>query len=722
MARTRANFAFRIRRGAVSVANRIASVLAAAAALGFICGLGWTGAATRNELQLAMQRAVRVAELRGTFTYLDEWLTMSAHMAAVTGDPRWMARYDEAGPQLTKAITEAAALATPEVRAALAETTDEASRGLIAMERAAFARTAAGDREGAALLLDGPEFAYLKAVYASGIDAFGQDLMTLAAARAKTLNDRAWIEASGLALGAVLLVAAAFATRRHAQMRAALAREEAVARTDALTDLPNRRRLYEDLHARLASMERSRGEVALLLLDLDRFKLVNDLHGHPAGDLLLQLAAARLRAAARTGDLIARLGGDEFALVAPLDPPDRSRQPIDAAAQLARRIVTAFEQPFELAGGLAIQVGASIGLTLAQSEGDSADALVRRADVALYRAKTEGRGRFCFFEPSMDAHIRARASLESELRQAIADDHIIPHFQPLVDMDTERLVGFEMLARWPHPTRGMISPAEFIPIAGDIGLIGAMTDRLLRRACHTAAAWPADIFLACNISPLQLRDRSLPTMVRAALDDAGMLPYRLELEITESALVGDLDFARDLLSELKALGVHLALDDFGTGYSSLRQLKMLPFDKIKIDAGFVGEMTSNAESRKIVAAVVGLGQSLGLITVAEGVEEPETAALLRDLGCDIGQGWLFGRPGAAEAAGALLRHCRDRTAEALTEPAGAWSGTGASGRRQTKAVPHGRSSDAVAPVPRAPSHPAPASGRLTAHERSHAAG
>jgi diguanylate cyclase (GGDEF)-like protein len=634
---------------------RGASALAVATALGFLVWLGWAGMGTRDDMRVAAQQAVRVAELRGTFAYLDEWLTMSAHMAAQSGEPRWVARFDEAGPQLTAAIAEAVALATPTVSAALAATTDEASNGLIQMERASFAQAAAGDRDGAKALLDSPEFAYLKAVYASGIEVFGQDLETLATARAKMLNDRAWMETAGLVLSAVFLVAAAIVARGHVQLRQALACTEAVARTDALTDLPNRRRLYDELQAMLMRTERSGSGTALLLLDLDRFKLVNDVHGHPAGDQLLQLVAARLRAVARTGDLIARLGSDEFALVAPLDAPGQHCLPSEAAAQIARRVVAAFEAPFELDSRTVVQIGISIGLALAQLEGESADTLVRRADVALYRAKADGHGRFCFFEPCMDVHIHARASLEGELRQAIAADCIVPHFQPLVEMGTGRLIGFEMLARWPHPARGMVSPAEFVPIAEETGLIGPMTDRLLRRACCIAMAWPPDILLACNVSPLQLRDRDLPAMVRAALGESGLPPHRLELEITESALVGDLDLARDLLNELKALGVRLALDDFGTGYSSLRHLNMLPFDKLKIDAGFVGAMVGNVESRKIVAAVVGLGHSLGLITVAEGVEEPETATLLRDLGCDIGQGWLFGRPVSAEAIGALLQ-------------------------------------------------------------------
>jgi len=396
--------------------------------------------------------------------------------------------------------------------------------------------------------------------------AFGEELQTLAASRAKALSDRAWMEALGLGVSALLLVAAVFATRGHSRLRLAQARTEAVARTDALTDLPNRRRLYEQLQTILKGADR-RGGVALLLLDLDRFKAVNDVHGRSAGDQLLQLVAARLRGVARGSDLVARLSGDEFVLLLPLDLSGQAHSASEAAAQLARRIIATMEQPFALHGGATVQIGVSIGIALEISAHDTPDVLLQRADIARYRAKAEGRGRFCFFEPGMDVHIQARASLEADLRQAIADDAIVPHFQPLVQLDTERVIGFEMLARWPHPVRGMVSPAEFIPVVEDIGLIGAMTGCLLRRACCIAATWPSDILLACNISPVQLRDRELPAMVRAALAEAGLSQHRLELEITESALVGDLELARSMLDELKALGVRLALDDFGTGYT-----------------------------------------------------------------------------------------------------------------------------------------------------------
>ena len=632
-------------------------------ALGILIWLGWTGTRTRDEMRAAEYQAVRVAELRGTFAYLDEWLTMSASMAVLTGEARWVSRYEEASPDLTAAIAEAVALSTPEVSAALAQTTEEARNGLTQMERAALAMARRGDRDGARSLLDGPEFAYLKASYASGIEALGQELMTLAATRTRALGHRAWIEAAGLVLGAVFLVAAAISARGRLKLQVALACTAAVARTDDLTNLPNRRHLHEALQGMLARAGQDGGSVAVLLLDLDRFKTVNDVHGHPAGDQLLRLAATRLRSVARSGDFVARLGGDEFALAVLINPARQPGQAGELAAQLAQRVIATLQEPFRLSSGTVVRVGISIGVALSQQlatqqAAEGMDTLMHRADIALYRAKADGRGRCCFFEPIMDDDVQARALLESELREAVANGHIVPHFQPLVDLANERVVGFELLARWQHPTRGMVSPGEFIPVAEQLGLIGPMTSHLLRRACSVAATWPDDTFVACNVSPLQLRDQSLPGMVRAALQEFGLPPHRLELEITESALVGDLALARDVLNEVKSLGVRLALDDFGTGYSSLHHLKMLPFDKVKIDASFVGAMTRDLGSRKIVSAVVGLGQSLELTTVAEGVEDQETAAMLRELGCDVGQGWLFGRPVPADLVTKLLQRCR----------------------------------------------------------------
>ncbi len=632
-----------------------ASWMAALTILGGLIWLSWTGTQTRDQLRVAGAQAVRIAELRGTFSYLGEWLTMSARMAAATGDRRWIARHDEAEPQLAAAMAEAVRLASPSIGAELGQSTVEASHGLTDMERASFARLDAGDQAGARRLLDSPEFTYLEAVYSSGIDAFGEELGLLAAARTKALNDRLWTKALGLGLCMVMLVAATVALRGYIQVQGAVARTRQASRVDGLTRLPNRQHLSEMLQA-LAVERYGTGDLGvLLLLDLDRFKAINDVYGHAAGDRLLQVIAERILDAASSGDLVARLGSDEFAYFALVDAAAASSFGAERAAQLASRLLSAVQQPFKLAENASVQIGASAGLATWCLDEEDVGALTRRADVALTRAKADGSGRFCCFEPVMDAQVQRRAKLESDVREAVMSGHMVPHFQPLIELATGRLAGFEMLARWSHPTRGIVSPGEFIPIVEELGLIGAMTGWLLSRACRVATSWPADTLLACNISPLQLRDRSLPTMIHAALDVAGLSAHRLELEITESAVVGDLELAGDLVGELKSLGVRLALDDFGTGYSTLRHLQAMPFDKIKIDASFVGSMIGNADSRTIVAAVIGLGRSLGLTTVAEGVEEPETLALLSELGCDVGQGWLFGRPMPETAIPAYLR-------------------------------------------------------------------
>jgi len=654
MPNTGTNLAGKTVRPSFVLATRGAFLLATAAACALLIWFGWTGAGTRDERRLASQKALRVTELNGSIAYLDEWLTMSANMAASSGESRWAERYEEAVPKLDADIAEVVELATPESKAALAETAVEAHRNLVTMERRSLALVAQGDAAAARALLNGPEFAYLKDVYATGIEEIGGELKTLSYVRAAELDSRAWMEAGGLAFVIVLLVSTALMLRGHLRLKGALARTAAVARTDALTELPNRRYFYEKIEAMFADMSRTGRGCALLLIDLDRFKAANDAYGHLAGDQLLQLVAARLRAISEDDDLVARLGGDEFALVFLLDSPGQSR-PSGDPATVAARVISVLKEPFELAEGALVRIGASVGIAVAHRGDGGATEFIHRADVALYRAKIEGRSCFRFFKEATDAYVRSLALLEGDLRQAIADDVIVPHFQPFVAMDTGQLIGFEMLARWPHPTRGMVPPADFIPIAEDLGLVGPMTERLLRKACRAAVNWPAHLTLACNVSPLQLRDHDWPEMVRAILDDMQFPAHRLELEVTESALVGDLELARTLLFQLKALGVRLALDDFGTGFSSLRHLQVLTFDKLKIDQSFVNAMLTDKDSAKIVSAVIGLGHNLGLVVVAEGVETPETAALLRKLGCDIGQGWLFGRTAAEENIGALLR-------------------------------------------------------------------
>lgn len=627
--------------------------------------LGITARSMREEARQASQKAVRVAELRGSIGRLDERMGMAARMAAMSGESRWTEIFDEANPKLDVAIADARTIASGDIQQALAETMGEAHRNLVSVERRALTLASDGDLRAARALLDGPEFAYLQEVYADGLEVFAQDLKTLVDAHAADLDARAWLETGGMALLAIVLIAAALALRGHLRLRAAMAHTEAIAGTDLLTGLPNRRRFCRELEAALLSGRRDGLDHALLLIDLDRFKAVNDAHGHPAGDELLHLVGHRLRTVLQSDRQVARFGGDEFACFLRCDPagPDRPRT---EPAAVAQRIVDVLAQPFTLADGSTVEVGASIGVGLTQRDDHGLDGLMHRADVSLYRAKADGRGCVRVFEHGMDARARELALLESDLRRAVAANEIVPHFQPLVDFKTGRIVGVEMLARWPHPTRGMVSPADFIPVAEDSGVIAPMTLSLLRQACRAAVQWPAYVTLACNLSPLQLHDPALPGIIADVLAETGFPAERLELEITESALVGDIDLARRLLNEVKVLGVRLALDDFGTGYSSLRHLQLLPFDKLKIDQSFVAGMLHDQESAKIVSAVVGLGHSLGLTTVAEGVETEDVAALLRELGCDVGQGWLFGRPVPAARIDALLSEQSGTSAPKLT--------------------------------------------------------
>lgn len=637
---------------AYASARRLSVPIAIVGGFALLAILSWTGATTREEVRVASQRAVRVAELRGTITYLDEWLTMSAHVAAATGESRWADRFEEAVPKLDAAIAEAAELAPPDVRLQMATTTDEAHRDLLTMERRALALAAMGDMHSAHALLEGPEFAYLKDVYATGLEVFGQELTKSAGSQADDLNDRIWVGVAGLCLaGALTTLIIALGGR--IRVRGALARAATMARTDFLTELPNRRQFYSDLKTTLARAGENGGPCSLLIIDLDRFKAANDGYGHPAGDRLLQLVATRLLTAVRSGDIVARLGGDEFGVIVPHDGEGEAPD-VSSPLHVADRIVEAMVEPFSLDNGTMVQIGASIGVAHAERGDNDIDVLMQQADLALRRAKADGRSCVRAFDRGLDEEVRARVLLENDLRRAIAEDAIVPHFQPLVAMETGRLIGVEMLARWPHPTRGMVPPLAFIPLAEELGLIGSMTDRLLRRACAVAVHWPSHLTVACNVSPLQLRDVGLPSMIDTILQDTGFPAHRLEIEVTESALVGDLPLARALLGQLKSLGVRLALDDFGTGYASLRHLHSLPFDKIKIDASFVAAMATDRESGKIVSAVVGLGHSLGLSTVAEGVETEDVACLLRELGCDVGQGWLYGRPVPAAGIQALL--------------------------------------------------------------------
>ncbi len=422
-----------------------------------------------------------------------------------------------------------------------------------------------------------------------------------------------------------------------------------LARMDELTGLANRRLLNDRL---LNVFRRSPPEpVALLVLDLDKFKPVNDLLGHPVGDLVLKEAARRLKAIARDGDLVARLGGDEFALVLTCDDSD-----VERARIVARDVMRAMSAPFPTQTGH-VEIGGTLGIALSWRDAGDPDELLRAADLAMYRAKRDERGGFRFFEQDMLLELKERISIEAELRAGIRAGEIVAYYQPIVDLKLGTISGFEVLARWNHPSKGILPPGVFIHIAAEVGLIEALTRHLLGAACREARNWPEHLTLSVNLSPHQLGDPLLPTMIASVARDYDIAPERLEVEITEDALIQDFQAARAVLQLFRNRGIKVALDDFGTGYSSLQHLHELNFDKLKIDRSFVSDIATNPESRKFVSAIITLARGLNLPVIAEGVEDTITGRTLLELGCTHGQGYAYGRPMPANEALALLRDC-----------------------------------------------------------------
>ena len=404
---------------------------------------------------------------------------------------------------------------------------------------------------------------------------------------------------------------------------------------DALTDLPNRAAFNECFAGTLERGAREKETFALVSIDLDRFKEVNDVFGPETGDRVLRTISGRLQTAAE-GAFLARLGGDEFALIV------RGGAQPASSAELAERLMAAVADEVEI-GGHRLKVGLSIGIAIYPTDGTDASALIGNADAALYRAKTGGRGSIRFFEADMDQRLRERRAMVHDLRAAIERGELTVHYQPQARLDGE-IMGFEALVRWRHPTRGLIPPGVFVPVAEESGLILALGEWVLREACREAASWPKPLNLAVNLSPIQFRHGDLPGLVHAVLLESGLPPCRLELEITESMLVDDLPRAVSILSRLKLLGVQIAMDDFGTGYSSLSTLQAFAFDRIKIDQSFISSLPGNRQSATIVRAVIGLGRGLGLPVIAEGVETEDQLAFLAVEDCLEVQGYLVGKP------------------------------------------------------------------------------
>jgi len=428
---------------------------------------------------------------------------------------------------------------------------------------------------------------------------------------------------------AVLIAVIDITERKQAEARVAY-----MAHHDALTELPNRVLFRQHMADALGQRHRTGGFVGALCIDLDNFKLVNDTLGHPIGDRLLQEVAQRIKGVTRQRDTAARLGGDEFAV---LVPQMTSPQEL---GHLAQRLIEVVSEPYFIEGN-ALAVGATIGIAVSPTDGEDADRLLRNADLALYRAKSDGKSTFRFFEPEMDAKAQARRQLETDLRMALSAGMLQVHYQPLIDLGNSEVVGFEALLRWPHPARGYIAPSEFVPLAEETGLITALGNFVLQRACADASHWPSHVKLAVNLSPMQFRVGNVFNTVKDALQRSGLDPQRLDLEITESVLLDRTDHVIAHLHALRALGVRISMDDFGTGYSSLSYLRAFPFDKIKIDRSFVRDLPGNRHTLAIVRAILGLAAGLDMKVVAEGIETQSDLACLAAEGCKEGQGFYF---------------------------------------------------------------------------------
>lgn len=450
-----------------------------------------------------------------------------------------------------------------------------------------------------------------------------------------------------------------FGWRRHATLSqevriraAAEERAHQLASRDPLTGFLNRRSLAEEGAAMFVRAQRRRKAMAMLMLDLDHFKTINDMHGHAVGDALLRAVAVEIAHVMPPIALTARLGGDEFACAFLFDPAEPA-----SVERVAEKLVSRMAQPFE-AEGLRLHISCSLGIARSDFDCASIDTLTRSADIAMYQAKKAGRNRYAWFDQSMERELQVRNELESGLRVAIPRQEIVPYFEQQVDLTTNRLHGFEVLARWEHPTRGLISPELFIPIAEETGMIADLSLSIMRQAFLAARDWDPSLSLSINISPWQLRDAWLAQKIIKVLTETGFPASRLEVEITESSLFDNLPLAQSIVGSLKNQGARLALDDFGTGYSSLAHLRALPFDRIKIDKSFILSLNDSADSAAIVHAIISLGESLNLPITAEGVEDAGIEERLRAIGCAKAQGWYYGKPLSVTGVRRLLAERR----------------------------------------------------------------
>lgn len=607
----------------------------------------------QGRYEQAADRLRLATSLGGDILRHADRLSLTTRLAIATREDVWRGEFDTTRPRLREAMRMAREIAPPGLRKSLDDETIYASDRLSQMQDRVFEHIARGETAIARTIVDSGVYQQNKAILNKGTARFIEQLRnhydTERAAIARLSLFLLGLVGLCCVLGGLVLwrYLRRALTRSEEAYEAAEAEIRSLALNDSLTGLANRRHFHAELSRAVARTDGAARHVGVLVIDIDRFKAINDLHGLPTGDMALRLLGERLLTCSRPGELVARTGADEFVALCPLTDDDEA--PIAAA----QRYLDAIREPLRL-DGLTLDLTAGIGIARWPHDAATPEELMRKADIALVRAKAEGRGEIRLFDVSFDDQLQQRGRIEEELSAAILAGHIVPYYQPIIDLASGRTHKLEVLARWRHPERGLISPATFIPVAEETGLVTELTYAILRRACLDARDWPGGVTIAVNVSAQTLLDPWFVERVLAVLEQTHFPANRLEIEITESVLVHDIQAARRVIGVLKSHAVRLSLDDFGVGYSSLSYLSELAFDTLKIDQSFVRLMHDSAPSTKIITAIIGLGRSLGLPVIAEGIETERDAQVLRALGCELGQGYWFARPEPAEAMTARL--------------------------------------------------------------------
>lgn len=591
----------------------------------------------------ASARLINAQKVANDILLADEQLTLSANLAVETGDPKWISRYQQNLPLIQVAIAKAEELAPIEVANKFRLETGIANDHLIRLEKLAFSKLADGNTEAAIKIINGADYEYQKQLLSDGTTRFLVTTVDSLSDEVKSIGDRAQLLEW---LVALFCFGLSFLVWRHIsnsiidsekKLSAAQRKIHETAMHDSLTSLPNRAALKEVVSRALSRAKRNDTKVALMVIDLDHFKLINDRFGHLVGDEVLKVVSDRLTDCMRNEEVIARFGGDEFVAVLEYEKDDNSIQ------QVTERMIKSLSNPLSVVNR-ELHLGISIGFAIYPDNATSYLELVRKADVALYQTKLNGRGAVTSFNSEMDEIAENKLRIEQGLRDALLKGQIEPYYQPLIDINTGKLCSLEILARWIHPEHGMIAPDKFIPIAESSGLIQGITEALLGRACREILACDCSIPISINLSPEQFLDNAIPDLILYILASNRFPASRLEIELTENALVADIDAANKIITRYKQLGIRVALDDFGTGYSSLGYLSELKVDKIKIDRSFISTMHDSIKSHTIINAIVSLGHSLDLPVVAEGIETEEDLNVLKEMGCNIAQGYLFSKP------------------------------------------------------------------------------